>query len=170
MNHGPMNHGPMDLRPLDGQPLNGQPPERLPLADELGTAIMEISMRLRRAILPPGISLTQAGTLLALRNGPQRVTVLAEAVQVTQPTMSALVIAMEQLGWVRRDTDGADRRAVAVCLTQTGEKVIRDLEAARTRALLVSLDTLPAPDLAALAAAIPALRRITQHRSKAVAS
>jgi DNA-binding MarR family transcriptional regulator len=166
-----MNHGPMDLRRLDGQPLNWQLPERLRLADELGAAIVEISMRLRRAILPPGISLTQAGTLLALRDcGPQRVTGLAEAAQVTQPTMSALVMGMERLGWVRRDTDGADRRVVAVCLTQTGEKVICDLEAARTRALLAGLDTLPAPDLAALAAAIPALRGITQHESKAVAS
>jgi DNA-binding MarR family transcriptional regulator len=156
---------------VDGSPLNLQPPERLRLADELGAAIVEISMRLRRAILPPGISLTQAGTLLVLHDGPRRVTSLADAVQVTQPTMSALVMGMERLGWVRRDTDGADRRVVAVCLTQAGEKVIRDLEAARTRALLAGLDTLPAPDLAALAAAIPALRGIThQHESKAVAS
>ncbi len=63
------------------------------LADELGAALVQLSMVLRRAILPPQIGLTQATTLLILRDeGPERVTRLAEAAQVTQPTMSALVI------------------------------------------------------------------------------
>ena len=54
------------------------------LADELGAALVQLSMVLRRAILPPQIGLTQASTLLILRDeGPQRVTSLAEAAQVT---------------------------------------------------------------------------------------
>ena len=142
------------------------------LADELGAALVQLSMVLRRAILPPQIGLTQATTLLILRDeGPQRVTRLAEAAQVTQPTMLALVIGMERLGWVRRDASSADRRAVAVCLTEGGAEVIRELEAARTRALRADLDALPAADLAALVAALPALRVIIAHeqQSKAVA-
>src|SRR5450755_2842149 len=104
----------------------GEHIERAQLADELGAALVQISMVLRRAILPPQISLTQAWTLLILRDdGPQRVTSLAEAAQVTQPTMSALVIGMERLGWVRRDASSTDRRAVAVCLTDGGDHVIR---------------------------------------------
>jgi len=142
------------------------------LAEELGAALVQLSMVLRRAILPPQISLTQASTLLILRDdGPQRVTSLAEAAQVTQPTMSALVIGMERLGWVRRDASSTDRRAVAVCLTECGEQVLRELEAARSRALLADLDTLPVRDQAALLAALPALRGIIAHeqQSKAVA-
>jgi DNA-binding MarR family transcriptional regulator len=142
------------------------------LADELGAALVQLSMVLRRAILPPQIGLTQATTLLILRDeGPQRVTKLAEAAQVTQPTMSALVIGMERLGWVRRDASSADRRAVAVCLTEGGGGVIRELEAARSRALQADLDALPAADLTALVAALPALRGIIAHeqQSKAVA-
>src|SRR5512142_790307 len=142
------------------------------LANELGAALVQLSMVLRRAILPPQISLTQATTLLILRDeGPQRVTKLAEAAQVTQPTMSALVIGMERLGWVRRDASSADRRVVAVCLTEGGGEVIRELEAARSRALRADLDALPAADLTALVAALPALRGIIAHeqQSKAVA-
>jgi len=142
------------------------------LAGELGAALVQLSTVLRRAILPPQIGLTQATTLLILRDeGPQRVTRLAEAAQVTQPTMSALVIGMERLGWVRRDASSADRRAVAVCLTDGGGEVIRELEAARTRALRADLDALPAADLSALVAALPALRGIIAHeqQSKAVA-
>ncbi|HEY0717720.1 MAG TPA: MarR family transcriptional regulator, partial [Streptosporangiaceae bacterium] len=143
------------------------------LADELGTALVELSMLLRRAILPPHISLTQAWTLLLLHgSGPQRVTGLAEACSVTQPTMSGCITGMERLGWVRRDSGGTDRRVVTVCLTEDGEKVMHDLEAARTRVLRADLESLPDADRAALATAMPALRRIIAHeqQEKAVTS
>lgn len=180
----PRPHGQALSRPrphrdrLDGQaPARREPVDRSRLAYELGEALMELSVLLRRAILPPQLSLTQARTLLNLHScGPQRVTSLAEDAQVSQPTMSALVIGMERLGWVRRDAGGAggaggaDRRVVSVCLTETGENVIRDLEAARSRALVADLDSLNERDRAALAAAIPALRGIITHESKAVAS
>jgi DNA-binding MarR family transcriptional regulator len=137
------------------------------LADELGAALVELSMLLRRAILPPQISLTQAWTLLILSSsGPQRVTSLAEACSVTQPTMSGCIIGMERLGWVRRDSGGTDRRVVSVCLTEDGEKVMHDLEEARTRVLLADLESLPEADRAALAAALPALRRIIAHEEQ----
>ena len=139
------------------------------LADELGAALVQLSMVLR-AILPPQISLTQASTLLILRDeGPQRVTSLAEAAQVTQPTMSALVIGMERLGWVRRGVSSADRRAVAVRLTECGTQVLGELEAARTRALLADLEALTPPDRAALMAALPALRGIIAHEQQSSA-
>jgi len=151
---------------------DGERIDRARLADELGAALVQLSMVLRRAILPPQISLTQASTLVILHEeGPQRVTSLAEAAQVTQPTMSALVIGMERLGWVRRDASSTDRRAVAVCLTECGEQVIGELEAERSRALLADLETLSPRDQAALVAALPALRVIIAHeqQSKAVA-
>jgi DNA-binding MarR family transcriptional regulator len=141
--------------------------DRAWLADELGATLVQISTVLRRAILPPQISLTQASTLLILRDeGPQRVTSLAEAAQVTQPTMSALVIGMERLGWVRRDASSTDRRAVAVCLTESGDQVVRELEAARNRALLADLGALTPRERAALVAALPALRGIIAHEQQ----
>ena len=156
---------------LDGSAAR-QPVDRSWLADELGAALVELAVLIRRAILPAQLSLTQARTLLNLHScGPQRITSLAEDAQVSQPTMSALVIGMERLGWVRRDTPGTDRRVVSVCLTGAGENVIRDLEEARSRALLADLDSLPEQDRAALAAALPALRGIISHEQrKAVAS
>jgi DNA-binding MarR family transcriptional regulator len=146
--------------------------DRTRLADELGEALIELTALLRRAILPPQLGLTQARTLLNLHTrGPQRITSLAEDAQVSQPTMSALVMGMERLGWVRRDTGRPDRRVVTVCLTPSGEQVIENLETARTRALLDDLDALPEPHRAALAAAVPALRGIITHeQNKAVAS
>lgn len=166
----PGHRGPRDPRSRrDGR--DRLDPARI--ADELGAALVELSRLLRRAILPPQIGLTQASTLLILRDeGPKRVTSLAEDVQVTQPTMSGLVTGMERLGWVRRCAEGSDRRVVTVRLTETGENVVRDLETERTHALLANLLALPETDRAALAAAIPGLRGIIAHQkvSKAVAS
>src|ERR1700753_1997891 len=88
-------------------------------ADELGAALVDLSMLLRRAILPPQFSLTQAWTLLLLSSsGPQRVTSLAEALSGTQPTMSGCISGMERLGWVRRDCGGAERRVGSGRLTR----------------------------------------------------
>ena len=67
---------------------------------------------------------------------------------------------------MRRDTGGTDRRVVSVCLTEDGEKVLHDLEEARTRVLLADLESLPDADRAALAAALPALRRIIAHEEQ----
>ena len=164
----------------DGVPADGTGPAPLgktapidnaSVADELGAALVQLYTLMRRNILPPQIGLTQASTLLILRDsGPQRVTSLADAALVAQPTMSAVIIGMERLGWVRRDGHRTDRRGVVVCLTEEGESVVRELEAARSRALLADIETLPTKDLAALVAALPALRGIIaqEQQSKAV--
>ncbi len=172
---GPMNHAATDGVPAGGTgpaPLGQTAPvDNASVADELGAALVQLSTLLRRNILPSQIGLTQASTLLILRDsGPQRVTSLADAALVAQPTMSAVIIGMERLGWVHRDGHRTDRRGVVVCLTEAGENVVRELEAARSRALLADLETLPARDLAALVTALPALRGIIaqEQQSKAV--
>jgi DNA-binding MarR family transcriptional regulator len=161
--------------PADGAgpaPLGKTAPiDNASLADELGATLVQLYTLMRRNILPLQIGLTQASTLLILRDsGPQRVTSLADAALVAQPTMSAVIIGMERLGWVRRDGHRTDRRAVVVCLTEEGENVVCELEAARSRALLADIETLPTKDLAALVAALPALRGIIaeEQQSKAV--
>ena len=92
----------MNQAATDGVPAGGTGPAPLgktapagnaSLADELGAALVQLSTLLRRNILPPQIGLTQASTLLILRDsGPQRVTSLADAALVAQPTMSAVII------------------------------------------------------------------------------
>jgi DNA-binding MarR family transcriptional regulator len=177
---GPAASGPANRAAANGLPAGTGGPAPLgrtapvdnpSLADELGAALVQLSTLMRRNILPPQIGLTQASTMLILRDsGPQRVTSLAEAALVAQPTMSAVVIGMERLGWVRRDGHRTDRRGVVVRLTEAGENVVRELEAARSRALLADLEALPAKDRAALVAALPALRGIIalEQQSKAV--
>jgi DNA-binding MarR family transcriptional regulator len=137
------------------------------VADQLGVALTRLTNVLREAVLPPGMNSAQARTLLALHDaGPQRVTELARLDHLKQPSMSAVLIRMERLGWVRRVDDNDDLRAVIVRLTPAGERIASELIAARTTVLQSYLDTLPAFDRAAIAAALPALRKLTRQRKR----
>lgn len=139
------------------------------VADQLGVALTRLTNVLREAVLPPGMNSAQARTLLALHDaGPQRVTDLARLDHLKQPTMSAVLIRMERLGWVRRLEDKDDLRAVIVRLTPTGDRIASQLIAARTTVLQSCLDALSVTDRAALAAALPALRKLSPRRQRSM--
>ena len=108
------------------------------------------------------LSRTSASVLAALRDGgPQRVTTLALAESIAQPSMTTLLSRLERDGLVERGSDPADARAVLVTITAEGlERLmrIRDARAAAIEARLAELD--PA-DRDAIAAAIPALAKLT---------
>src|SRR5262245_50290472 len=55
--------------------------------------------------------------------GPQSLSELASAEQVTLPTMSRLVAAMEREGLVRRERDPGDGRAVRLQATAKGRRI-----------------------------------------------
>jgi DNA-binding MarR family transcriptional regulator len=136
------------------------------LADQLGVVVTRLVNLLREAVLPPGMNSAQARTLLALHDaGPQRVTDLARLDHLKQPTMSAVLIRMERLGWVRRHDDDDDLRAVVVDITDSGDRVAQQLIAARTAVIDSYLGDLSAADRAFVAAALPALRKLTRKRS-----
>src|ERR1700681_3019086 len=104
------------------------------LADQLGVVLTRLTNLLREAVLPAGMNSSQARTLLALHDaGPQRVTDLARLDHLKQPSMSAVLIRMERLGWVQRLEDHDDLRAVIVRLTPAGERIASELIAARTQ-------------------------------------
>jgi DNA-binding MarR family transcriptional regulator len=137
------------------------------VADQLGVALTRLTNVLREAVLPAGMNSAQARTLLALHDaGPQRVTDLARLDHLKQPTMSAVIIRMEGLGWVRRLEDEGDLRAVIVRLTPAGDRIASQLIAGRTTVLQSYLDTLSVADRAAVAAALPALRKLTRRRER----
>lgn len=124
--------------------------------DQIAAALSRIGVILRsfaweqseRADLTP----TQAQILARLSaRGPSRVSVLANDLGVTQPTISDAVAALLRKGHVARSPDPEDGRAVLLRLTQSGRQ---EAEAARA----------PAPEmLAALAALSPADRDAMQR-------
>lgn len=109
------------------------------------------------------LSLTAVATLSSLdRQGPQRITTLAVAQGVSQPSMTQLIQRLEQRGLVARGADPADGRAALVKLTDQGRAAMvtrRQRNAERIAGLLADL---PEPAVLALAdaleAVLPAMR------------
>jgi len=110
----------------------------------------------RRA--PRDLSLTWTGTLATLhRTGPRRITDLALAQGVTQPSMTNLVRAMEREGYVERNGDPRDGRVVLVSLTAVGEELVRRRTQRAVERFADLVELLPAEEIATLEAAMPAL-------------
>jgi DNA-binding MarR family transcriptional regulator len=120
------------------------------------------------AVLRPSsqeLSRTATSVLARLRDGgPQRITDLAGAEAVAQPTMTTLVKRLERTGLVDRRADAADGRAVLIAVTDEGLAALARYRERRTAVLGARLEALDAADRAALEAALPALDRLIATR------
>jgi DNA-binding MarR family transcriptional regulator len=99
--------------------------------------------------------------------GPQRVTVLATAAGVSQPSMSQLVQRLEQQGLVTRVSDPDDGRAALIGITDAGKADMADrLRAFRGRSADLQA-TLSAEDEASLTlamnVALPIVERMIRN-------
>jgi DNA-binding MarR family transcriptional regulator len=109
------------------------------------------------------LSLTAASTLATLeRTGPRRLTDLAVNEEVTQPSMSALVNQLVELGFAERRRDPADARVVLVAITPAGRKYLGSSRRAGATALTALIDKLPADEAAALDRALPAIQHLVE--------
>jgi DNA-binding MarR family transcriptional regulator len=109
-----------------------------------------------------GISLTAVATLGRLqREGAARLTELAAAEGITQPSMTALVTRLTEQGLVERASDPSDGRAVLLSLTPAGADFLAQRRAVRTDRLVPYVAGLSPDELSDIAAAMPALNRLT---------
>lgn len=110
---------------------------------------------------PRELSLTAASVLSALeREGPERITALAEAQGVAQPSMTALVTRLEHLGLVSRRAHPADGRVVLVALAPGGADALRTRRRQGRRVVEELLTRLGAEDRRRLDAALPAIQAL----------
>src|SRR6202795_3942103 len=106
------------------------------------------------------------------REGPVRVTTLAAAAGIGQPSMTELVQRLERQRLVTRVEDPEDGRAALVTITDVGRAPLDDQRRSRRDHLAELLTTLPAEDEATLTLAmhraLPLLRRLIHgaHRSR----
>jgi DNA-binding MarR family transcriptional regulator len=130
-------------------------------ANGLRPALLHLNRRLRRELAPLGITGGQAAILYAIRTHPGAgVRKLAELEGVSAPAMTAYVDRLEAAGLVTRRRSERDRRRVEFELTEDGLRVLRSARRRRTAWLASRLRTLEAAELEAVAAALPALRKL----------
>jgi DNA-binding MarR family transcriptional regulator len=133
------------------------------LVRELRPLIFRLYYVVRRQTPQLQLTLTQGSVLAGLvRNGPTRMSALADLESVRVPSMTELVARMERLGLVCRESDPDDRRAVLVHVTDEGRRFHDDLIAAREEFLRDRLDALSPTDRDAINSALPALQRLLE--------
>jgi DNA-binding MarR family transcriptional regulator len=105
------------------------------------------------------------------REGPVRVTTLAAAAGIGQPSMTQMIQRLERQGLVTRVEDPDDGRVALVSLSDAGRAYRVDSRRERREQLAALLTALPAEDEAALKlamhVALPIIRRLIDqaHRS-----
>ena len=116
--------------------------------------------RLLRREIRSELSGSEPGVLNTLRDGPRRITELAELEGVAQPTMTLLVKRLEQRGLVTRGRQPGDGRVVVVSLSEAGAEAFGELRERVGAVLGTYLVEMADEQIAALAAATETLAEL----------
>lgn len=139
---------------------NAPHPTELETAARLRQTIAKLYRRLRArdaAGLPP----SRVSALLNIdRNGPVRISALAEAEGLNPTMLSRLVGELVEAGLIERVADREDRRAAHAVATPEGHALAERLRRERTAAVIRALDRLTPAQARRIEAALPALEAL----------
>jgi len=93
------------------------------------------------------------------KQGPVRLAELAQLESVSPPSTTRLVADLESKGLVSRESDPEDGRAVLISITPAGETAVAEARAARAEMIAELFEGLEPSEIAAIAAAVPALEK-----------
>ena len=131
------------------------------LAARLRSTLGPLSRQLRQQSSDP-LTATQVSVLGTIHHhGPLSLGEVAAREQLSPPMISKVVAALEELGFIERVQDRNDRRVWLVESSPPGQEWIERGRARRDAWLAEHLAALSPDELAALAAALPALERLT---------
>ena len=137
---------------------------------DLGAALVDAVWGLRRvtrrvvreSFPEPALPPSEAELLAAVsRAKGTSVNEAAQALQLAPNTVSTLVGRLARAGLLERRPDPADRRAARLHLTVAGHARVRQFRRHREDVLERALGTLAVDERRALAAALPAIRRLS---------
>ncbi len=102
------------------------------LAHDLRLAVMRFSRRLRNQRVDTSVTLTHLAALSTLkRHGPMSPGELAAHERVQPPSMTRVVVALEERGLVTRTPHPTDGRQVVIGLTDAAEQLLTEEARAR---------------------------------------
>jgi DNA-binding MarR family transcriptional regulator len=131
------------------------------VADDLRPVLLRLARELRKETEQLGVTARQATLLWLVKRSPGlSLAELAAEEGISPPALSGHVDRLERAGLLTRTRTSEDRRRVGLALTDEGAKLLRRIRARRTTWLAGRLVELDENDRAALANALPALRRL----------
>jgi DNA-binding MarR family transcriptional regulator len=135
------------------------------LAGQVRTEIARLAYHLRTPATRSGITPTRLAALAAVARHPGglRQGDLADLMNVSPPSMTRLVEIMTEAGWIERERDPSDHRALLLVLTPVGEKTLERLRTESASVLSAELADLTDAEREALEAAVPVLRKLADR-------
>lgn len=126
--------------------------------------VAQLHRRLRQVDNAGILTPSQSAVLNRLhREGPATQGELAAAEHVRQQSMAATLGVLDELGYLARTPDPADRRRVVISLSETGRDTVRGILQHRDEWLAQALaDELSPAELEAVTRALPLLQRVAQ--------
>jgi DNA-binding MarR family transcriptional regulator len=128
----------------------------------LRVALARLSRRLRRHELA-GLTPTQLAALATVeQSGPIRLGDLAAIEGIAPSTLTRLISALEDSGYVQRCADPTDARASTLAVTAEGREMLDRIRTETTLVLARSLGDLTPAQRSVLAAALPVLEQLAE--------
>ncbi|MEV7094093.1 MarR family transcriptional regulator [Amycolatopsis sp. NPDC051045] len=141
------------------------PPHVAESAGWIRGVVGQLHRRLRQVDNAGILTPSQSAVLNRLhREGPATQGELAAAEHVRQQSMAATLGVLDELGYLDRTPDPADRRRVVISLSAAGTDTVRGIQQHRDEWLAHALlDELSPAELDAVTRALPLLQRIAQR-------
>ncbi len=132
------------------------------------SAAIHLLRKLRKQDEAIGLTAARMSALsVVVFGGPVTIGRLAEAEQVSGPTITRLLAGMERDGLLRRARDTEDRRVVWIRATPRGTRLLQEGRRRRVTALAEELAELDPAELALLARAAELIERVARGRAPA---
>ncbi|MCR6483366.1 MarR family transcriptional regulator [Amycolatopsis sp. OK19-0408] len=127
--------------------------------------VAQLHRRLRHVDNAGILTPSQSAVLNRLhREGPATQGELAAAEHVRQQSMASTLGVLDELGYLTRTPDPADRRRVVIGLSETGSDTVRGILQHRDEWLAQALaDALSPAELETVTRALPLLQRVAEH-------
>ncbi|MEU8874593.1 MarR family transcriptional regulator [Streptomyces javensis] len=133
-------------------------------ADVLGGVQRLIRRRLRAGMTEPRLRGAQVELLrLVMARPGVRVSAAAKELYLAGNSVSTLVNQLVKAGYLHRETDPEDRRSAQLTATPAAEARLREWQARRGALVREQVAKLSESERAALAAAVPALRKLAEN-------
>lgn len=137
-------------------------PDLYGMAAALRLVTGRLARKLRRHN-PPGMTLTQWSALASVdAAGSIRLGDLAAVEGVSPPTLSRVVAALAEGGYLTRRADPDDRRSSVVSLSASGRRILDKARRGRTAVLAERLAALSPAELSLLDRCLPVLQRLVE--------